>query len=197
MFIDYLPLMLVNMAAGLLVLAFFLMHGIEREDRAKWTPAFGIVGLVALLCGLHMSWTWPLISSYNIAYGETSVMLGAAYLGIAWSLQKGWSPAVVGIYSFLAGMASILLGVRILALGMTNLPSLTCVGYVLSGLGAMLFGPAARAKGSRGLRMTAGIVLILAALIWAMVAGMAYWGHMSGFSKWQPNAQIERQVKTP
>lgn len=197
MFIDYIPLLLVNMAAGFLVLAFYLMRGITGEDRAKWAPAFGIVGLVALTCGLHMAWTWPLISSYNIAYGETSVMLGAAYLGIAWSLQKGWSPAVVGIYSFLAGMASVLLGVRILVLHMTNLPNLTCAGFVLSGLGAMLFGPAARAKGSRGLRATAAVVLILAALMWAGIAGLGYWGHMSGFSKWQPNAQIERQAKTP
>ncbi len=62
MFIDYVPLILINMSAAFLILAFYLLTGIEREDRAKWAPAFGIAGLVAFLGGLHIIFTWPLPS---------------------------------------------------------------------------------------------------------------------------------------
>ncbi len=192
MFIDYLPMMLVNMSAAFLILAFYLMIGIEAEDRAKWAPAFGIAGLVAFLSGLHIIFTWPLPSIYNIAFGETSVLLGASYLGICWSVRKGWSPAVVGIYSALGGLAAALLGVRMLMLGQTARPLLTCVGFCISGLGALLFGLAARTGAGRGLRVLTGVVLIVAALMWALVGGLGYWGHMSHFVDWKPATQIER-----
>jgi putative membrane protein len=197
MFIDYVPLLLLNMSAGFLILAFYLIRGIEREDRAKWAPAFGIAGLVAFLAGLHMIFTWPLPSVYNIAFGEMSVLLGASYLGICWSVRKGWSPAVVGIYSALAGLAAGLLGVRMLMLGQTARPLFTCVGFCLSGLGAVLFGLAARAGAARALRVLTGVVLIAAALMWAYIAGLGYWGHMSGMTGWKPATQIERQVTQP
>ena len=191
------PLLLLNMSAAFLILALYLMRGIEGEDRAKWAPAFGIAGLVALLGGLHMAWTWPLPSAYNVAFGEMSVLLGASYLGISWSVRKGWSPAVVGIYSALAGVAAALLGVRMLMLGQTAKPLFTCIGFCLSGLGAALFGSAARAGAKRGLRVLTGVMLIVAALMWALMAYYGYWLHMKGFAQWKPATQIERQVTPP
>jgi len=195
MFIDYVPLLLVNMSAAFLVLAFYLLVGIEREDRAKWAPAFGIAGLVAFLGGLHIIFTWPLPSSYNVAFGETSVLLGASYLGISWSVGKGWSPAVIGIYSALGGLTVALLGVRILGLGLTAKPSFTCVGFCLSGLGAALSGLAVRTGAGRWLRRLTGVVLIVAALMWAFMAGYGYWAHMSHFEGWQSDAQMARPQK--
>jgi putative membrane protein len=192
MFIDYVALLLLNMSAGFFVLAAYLLGGIRGEDRAKWAPAFGAVGIVAFLCGLHMAWTWPLPSVYNIPYGEMSVLLGSIFLAVAWSLSRGWSPAVVGIYSAVAGVAAALLGVRMLVLHQTNWPIVTCVGFCLSGLGAVLAGPAIATKAGRGLRGLAAVVLILAAVLWALMAYYAYWMHMSGFEKWQPQTQIER-----
>ena len=41
MFIDYLPMMLVNMAAGLFVLAWFWCRGMDNPDQRAWAPAFG------------------------------------------------------------------------------------------------------------------------------------------------------------
>ncbi len=195
MFIDYVPLLLINMSAAFLILAFYLLTGIEREDRAKWAPAFGIAGLVAFLCGLHIIFTWPLPSSYNIPFGELSVLLGASYLGISYSVRKGWSPAVIGIYSALGGLAAVLLGVRMLMLGQTAKPLFTCIGFCLSGLGAVLAGPAVRTGAGRSIRGLTAVVLILAALMWAFMGGFGYWFHMSGMAKWEPATQIERQVQ--
>lgn len=61
--IDYVTLLLVNMAAGLAVLAFFLWWGIERKDRRDWAPALGISGLVATVAGLALT-VWRSIAFF-------------------------------------------------------------------------------------------------------------------------------------
>ena len=91
MFIDFVALMLLNMAAGFGVLAFFLLMGLAGGDRKRWVAPFAMVGLVAIVCGFRMIFTWPLPGSYNSAFGEMSVLLGAIYLGIALSLAKDWN----------------------------------------------------------------------------------------------------------
>ena len=48
MFIDYIPLMLANMAGGLAVLAFYLFFGSDKPDGKSWSPAFAVAGIVAL-----------------------------------------------------------------------------------------------------------------------------------------------------
>ena len=69
-FIDYVALLLVNMTAGFVVLAFFLLYGLSGE-RKRWAAPFAMAGLVAFLCGLHMIFRWPLPGAYNSAFGET------------------------------------------------------------------------------------------------------------------------------
>jgi len=44
-FIDYLTLMLVNMAAGLIVLAFFLWRGLGSPGEKSWAAGFAVAGL--------------------------------------------------------------------------------------------------------------------------------------------------------
>jgi putative membrane protein len=39
MFLDYVPLLLTNMAAGLVVLAHFVYAGLDATDRGRWAPA--------------------------------------------------------------------------------------------------------------------------------------------------------------
>jgi len=80
MFVDYLTLMLVNMAAGLAVLALFVLKYIDG-DRKKLAPGLLVSGFVALVTGLHMIFAWPIIGSYNIPFGEMSVLFGALLLG--------------------------------------------------------------------------------------------------------------------
>lgn len=86
MFIDYLSLMLLNMAAGLVILAGYLYRGMESKYQKKWVPGFAITGFIALTNGYHMTWTWPLPGSYNSAFGEMSILFGVLFLGAALAL---------------------------------------------------------------------------------------------------------------
>jgi len=50
--IDYLTLLLVNMAAGFLLLGAYLFRGLDDSDQRRWAPAFIITGLVTYLFGI-------------------------------------------------------------------------------------------------------------------------------------------------
>jgi putative membrane protein len=188
MFIDYVALLLVNMAAAFLTLAAFFVWGLRQPDQRKWAPAFAIVGVVALLNGLHMIWTWPLPGAYGSIFGEMSVMLGALFLGASLACGCGWDLRVLGIYAVMAGIAAIVLGARIMDLGLTAAPRLSGVGFILSGLAGVLTGPALALRQNRALARLAAVALALAALLWAFTGYMAYWSHAQAFAKWRPAA---------
>jgi putative membrane protein len=198
MFIDYVALMLVNMTAGFVVLAVFLLSGLNGERR-RWATPFAMVGLVAFLCGLHMIFRWPLPGAYNSAFGETSVLLGVIYLGIALSLAKEWNLAPLAFYGVLAAAVAVILGVRILDLKMTAQPQLSGVGFILSGLGGILAALAFCAPTGKGLRAMGALALILAAIIWALTGFMAYWMHMGSdnFKDWKPATMTRAMEKPP
>ena len=69
MFIDYITLMLINMVAGLVLLADFVYRGLDGANPKRWIPGFGLVGAIALVTGLHMTLTWPVPGSFNISFG--------------------------------------------------------------------------------------------------------------------------------
>jgi len=192
-FIDYVTLLLVNMAAGYFVLADFVFRGMDAEDQKPWVPAFAIVGLVAAVFGTHMAWTWPLPGSYNSAYGEMSVLLGVLFLGGALALARrapgagdGSGLHALGIYAFFAGLAAILLGVRIIHLGMTNAPMLSGIGFILSGAAGVLVCPGLAVRRCGFCRFLGALLLAGAGLIWAFTAYMAIWMHMAHFAEWKP-----------
>ena len=59
MFIDYVALMLINMVAGLMTLAWFLWSDLDKVNNQRWAPPFAISGLVAAVCGFAMAFSWP------------------------------------------------------------------------------------------------------------------------------------------
>ena len=177
-FIDYVTLMLVNMTAGLVILACFLWTDITAENRHRWALAFAVPGLVATICGFAMTFSWPLPHPYNIMYGETSVMLGLLWLATAWSLSKGWNLTPLGIYALVAGAVAILIGIRIIDLGMTLKPMLSGMGFILTGLGGV-FAPAGLIFVKHvWLRRAGSLLMLAAAVIWALTGYMAYWMHV-------------------
>lgn len=178
MMIDYVTLMLINMTAGLVTLAWFLWTAIDSEGRAKWAPAFLIPGLVAVICGFRMTFTWPLPAPYSMLFGEMSVLLGALFVAAAWALAKGWSMLPLGIYAFFAGSAAILLGVRLITLSLTKSPALSGAGFILTGLAGVFTGLALWQYKVKLLRAAGAAVLLAAAAIWALTAYLAYWSHM-------------------
>ncbi|MCE5186662.1 MAG: DUF981 domain-containing protein [Planctomycetaceae bacterium] len=178
-FIDYVTLMLINMTGGLTVLAFYLWSDAARsESGPKWVPAMAVPGAVASICGFAMVFTWPLPAPYNIAYGETSILLGMLLLGASWALAKGWSLLPLGIYAFFAGLVGILLGVRLWHAGLTTAPAMSAIGFILTGSGGIFAGLVLRLRTFTLLRRLGSLVLLAAAAIWLYTALTAYWMHL-------------------
>jgi putative membrane protein len=192
MLIDYLTLLLVNMTAGLFVLAYYVYRGIGAKDTKRWVPGFAMTGFIAVVAGLRMTFTWPLSGSYNIAFGEMSVLFGTLFLGAALALWKGWEMRTVSIYAFFAGLAAVVVGARVISLGMTKSPVVSGIGFILTGMGGLfawlccLTEPILSLRTNRTLRVIGALVLIAAAVIWAFTGYGAYWDHLESFSKWVP-----------
>jgi len=187
LFINYITLMLINMVAGLFLLAYYVYQGFENRTQRHWIPGFGMTGAIALVTGLHMMFTWPVRGSYNIAYGELSVLFGIIFIGASVSLAQGWDLLSVAIYAFFAGVAAIVVGLRIINLGLTNQPVISGIGFILTGLGGICAAPALYLKANRTFRLVGVVVLVVAALIWAVTGIQAYWGHLEGYSDWVPS----------
>jgi putative membrane protein len=190
--IDFLTLMLVSMTAGLFLLAYYVYRGIGAENTKRWVPGFAMTGFIAVVTGLRMIFTWPLSGSYNIAFGEMSVLFGVLFLGAALALWKDWEMRTVSIYALFAGAAAIVVGARIISLGMTKSPVVSGIGFILTGLGGLfawlccLAEPILSLRTNQTLRAIGAIVLILAAAIWAFTGYVAYWDHLESFSNWVP-----------
>jgi putative membrane protein len=188
-FTDYLTVMLLNMVAGLVLLAGFVVWGLDAPRQKHWAGGFGIVGFVALATGLHMTLTWPLSGRAqwaNIAFGEPTVLLGATFLGAAVCLAAGWSLRAVGTYGAIAGIVAIVVGILLVTtenhegeLGLTKVPALSMSGFVLSGLGAIAVCAAIFLPRVKPLRWLAGLILLAAAGIWMLTGLGAYAGHIS------------------
>ncbi len=185
MFIDYLTLMLINMAAGLAILALFALKYLNG-DRKKLAPGLLVSGFVALVTGLHEIFTWPIISSYNIPFGEMSVLYGVLMLGGAIAVLSDWELLSLGIYATFAGAASIVLGIRMYTLKMTSEPLVATIGFVLTGLMGVLSLPVYYLRRFKVVLILATIALFGAAAIWTLFAFLGYWAHLDAFAKWVP-----------
>ncbi len=186
MFINFVAVMLINLVAGLVLLAYFVYDGLDNPNRQKYVPGFAITGLIAAITGFFMIFTWPLPSSYNIAFGEASVMFGLLFLGAALAMGLGWHLISVAIYGFIAGLAAIDYGARILSLGLTQAPIAAGAGYILAGLAGVLAIPAALWHNNRILRLVLVLILLGAAGIFAVIGYAAIWAHLSDYLKWVP-----------
>ena len=185
-FIDYVALMLINMVAAFVILAWYVYKGMDDPDQAKWAPAFAMPGVVALLSGFRMAWTWPLPGPYGMAYGEMSVLLGILFAAAAVALWKQWDLLPISIYAFFAGLAAVLLGVRIIDLKLTAQPAMSGIGFILSGLGGVFAAPTLCLRTNRYLRTLGALMLLAAAAIWAVSGYVAYWMHTQFFQHWVP-----------
>jgi putative membrane protein len=190
MYIDYVPLMLINMAVGLILLAMFVYSGMDETVQHRWIPGFAMVGFVALATGLHMIFTWPLPQVYNITHGELSVFYGIIFLGAALALMMRWSLFTVAIYAFLAGLSAVVVGVRVIHLGLTLTPWLSGIGYILTGLAGVFSGPVLFFRVRRNVRGIAVIVLLITAAIWAFIGYGAYWDHLQSMKNWSPTGRV-------
>lgn len=177
---DYLPLMLVNMSAALWMVALYWLRGTGRDQRF-FAAGFGVTGLVAMIMGLHLCFTWPLPGSYNVMFGELTVMLGAILLAAALAVSRDWSLTAVGVYALPAGVASILVGARILQMHLTKAPELSAAGFFLTGLAGILALPVAQWRNRRAFSLPGALAAFLAGIIWLFTACAGYWDHIERF----------------
>src|ERR1035437_6251330 len=94
---DYFTLLLVNMAAGMLLLAIFFIKGLQSPNHGTYVAPFLIIGAIALVGGFFLLFRWPFEGfppppqskgAYNSMFGETSVMFGALMAGAALALAR-------------------------------------------------------------------------------------------------------------
>ena len=186
MFIDYLTLIMINLVAGTSILAYYLHKGFLAEDQRPFAAGFGIVGLLGVVLGLVLTFTWPLPGSYNIAYGETTTLFGGVFLATAFALYHRWDLKPVTIFAFFAGVYAVVVGVRIISLDLTKEPLLSGVGFILAGLGGVVCFPAFGLLKNKYVRTIAVVVLLITSLLWAFTFYNSLWAHMESFGAWLP-----------
>lgn len=188
MFIDFVTLLLVNMAAGYALLAAYVFRGLDDADQSRWGLGFLPVGLVGLTFGGYMTVAWPLPGPFNSAYGELSVLLGTVFLVAAYGLLTGRDLRVLAGYGVFAGVAAVVVGLRFVNLGLTPTPLISGFGIVASGVGGIAMLPLLLwFRGSRIPRLVGALGLLAVGLLWMLVAIQGYWGHMESFDQWVPS----------
>jgi putative membrane protein len=184
----------VNMAAAFLLLALFFFKGLGQPDRQRWVPAFFMSGLISLAFGLHMSFTWPMPSVYNIAFGELSVLLGAILIGGAWALNRNADLMPISAYAFVAGIAPVFVGITFITQGISSEPVLTGLGVIGAGAVGILAFPMAyfyeRNPGlSRSLQLLMALLALVLTFFFAYSGYTGYADHLGSesFQGWRPS----------
>jgi len=137
MFIDYLTVMIINLVAGLFLLAVHLVFFVNNDEK-KLAPGFLVTGLISTVTGFHLAFTWPLPGANNIPISEMSILFGVLFLVAGFALIFEWDLLGISIVAAFAGLASIVIGLRYFSLGMSQEPVLSGLGYIIAGVGAML-----------------------------------------------------------
>lgn len=193
MFIDYLAVMLVNLGAGLALLALYLFTNPDKAARRSWASGFLAVGLLGLVTSLPMVLRWPLPGVFNIAYGEPALYLSLAFLAAAMTLVFEWEPYVPAIYGLFGGIYAIVVGIRMENLHLSSHPAVALTGFVLTGIGAILVLPAVHYRANRTLTVVTAVILGVAALLWLYVGYDAAWGHLQDFAKYVPVSMLTKK----
>jgi putative membrane protein len=178
---------MINLVAGTVLLAYYLWRGIDEKDQRPYAAAFFGVGLLSLVTGLQLSFTWPLPGSYNVGYGDTTTLFGVVFLATSLALWQGWNLLPVSIYAFFAAIDALIVGVRIWSLQLTQEPLISAVGFVLSGLAGLgVFPFFMWFRKNKTVRWIGILLLLGTAVLWGITFYGSLWGHMASFSKWVP-----------
>jgi len=189
MFVDYLTLFMGGIVAGFALLLYFVWTGMELEKSKAFAPAFGAVGLLAVISGMHMALTWPLPGVHNIVFGEPFVLFGFVFLAAAYALAKGWDLTPVTIFAVAAGAYAVILAFAILNYGITRHPTETFLGYLGAGLTGILSPLVWKLRNNKVIRVLAIILLVLTLVAWFMTMYGSLTGHSNpqgSFGKWVP-----------
>ena len=194
MFVDYLTVMMVAVVAGAVITIVYGLMFLDAPlaDQRPWGWAFGIVGLLLGVTGLHLVLTWPLPGAYNIVMGEPALYFGVVLLGTAFAIRAGESLMPLAVLAIFGGIANIFLSIAMLVHGLSRNPPLWALAYAAIGLAAVLAPLVVhKVRALRWVPLVAGGLLAIGALIFALGGYGAYLEHTSaegGFGKWVPPA---------
>jgi putative membrane protein len=194
MFVDYLTVMMVAVVAGAVITIVYGLMFLDAPlaDQRPWGWAFGIVGLLLGVTGLHLVLTWPLPGAYNIVMGEPALYFGLVFLGTAFAIRAGESLMPLAVLAIFGGLANIFLSIAMLVHGLSRNPPLWALAYAAIGLAAVLAPLVVhKVRALRWVPLVAGGLLAIGALIFALGGYGAYLEHTSaegGFAKWVPPA---------
>jgi putative membrane protein len=131
-----------------------------------------------------MIFTWPLPSSFNIAFGEPAVLFGALFLALGFALLFDWDLLSLGIVGMLGGLVALVVGVRIMDMGITKEPLAAMVGFVLTGIVGVSALPGYYLRRYTVIRVLVTLAALGAAFVWAITGYASYWGHLEQFAGW-------------
>jgi putative membrane protein len=185
MFIDYVTIQLIAAASGLLFAGIYaIKFEAPIQYRKSWIYAFWMVGAILFITGLNTIFTWPLPGAYNIIFGEPSVWFGALLIFLGFSIRSDSDLMPMALISMAGGLINLVIAGDVLIYNMTQSPALAFVGFLTSGLGALLIPFGLKSK---TLRWIIAIFLIIAAVIFAITGFGAYYQHAGDFAHWVPS----------
>ena len=188
-FVDPLAVMLIGLAMGTLLGAFyffFAARGDKEQIKSLIVPAFG-VGAFDLISGFYMSFAWPMTGfgyAYNMLFGDPLLLFGLILIMAAFMIYKDMHPGIMPLLVLLLGIYVLVGAYSIVQLKLESGQNLvTSMGlYLFDGIGAIL-APVLYLKPSTGTGKTLYYVewIILGiGTIFALVIGfMALNGHLA------------------
>ncbi len=184
MFIDYVTIQLIAAASGLFLAGLYaIKFASPLKERVGFVYSFWMAGVVLSITGFDMIFTWPLPGAYNIIFGEPAIWFGILliFLGFAIKAENDLFPLTLMFSA--GGLINLVISGDILIYNMTQSPALAFVGFLTSGLGALLvpFG-----LKSKTVRWIIAVLLIIAAIVFAITGFGAYYQHASDFAHWVP-----------
>jgi uncharacterized membrane protein len=157
----------------------------ERKGVGSLAIGAGVLGGFSLIMGIWMNTTWPLVSSYNILFGEIYAGFGLALLVGSLSYLLGYDLRAASYLGAILGIWGITDAYGILVNGMTSEPTIAAAMYIFGGL-AGLFSPLAVHRPSRATATILVVFLVLFALTAWFIGFEASLEHLKAFAKYSP-----------
>ena len=192
LFIDSLAVMLIGLAMGTFLGAFYFFfraRGNEQQIHNLVFPAMAI-GFFDFVSGYEMSFTWPLPSGYNMLFGDPLLLFGLLLIVSAVMIYKNASLGLVPLLFVLLGIYVLVGAYSIVQQNLeTGENLITAMGlYLFDGIGAIL-APVlyVRPEGNgRWLYYLEWVILGIGTIFALVIGYIALNGHLIDFAKYYP-----------
>ncbi|MEM0272230.1 MAG: DUF981 family protein [Thermoprotei archaeon] len=158
---------------------------VENRSLGSLAVGVGVLGAFTLIMGVWMDTTWPLVSSYNILFGEIYVGFGLVLLMGSISYILGYDLKAASYVGAILGLWGLTDAYGILINGMTSEPTIAAAMYIFGGIAGLL-SPLAVHKPSKATAAAFALFLVLFALVAWFIGFEASIAHLRAFAKYTP-----------